>query len=324
VEVETSGIIQARKTVELRPQVAGTVREITVREGDTVRAGQLILRLDDRNERAQLERARAQLLKDEAALEDAERQARRSRELLAQGFISQGAVDAALTAVQSQKASVASAKAAVQAAEVTLQFTTLSAPQSGRLGAIPVQVGSYVSPTGNAVATLSETDPVLVVFSVPQRLVGKALSARERKTPVVSIRPADGLSSPLAPAVPLSFVDNTVDAATGTLRLKAEVSNPESQWWPGAHVQVRFSVGSLDSAVVVPVAAVVQSARGQSVFIVDEEGKAQAVKVEVLEVVDGQAAVKGLAAGKTVVLEGRQSLRAGTPVVDRSKDRKPT
>lgn len=321
VDIETTGTIQARKTVELRPQVAGIIRDLAVREGDTVRTGQIILRLDDRNERAQVERARAQLLKEEAAGVEAERQARRSRELLAQGFISQGAVDAAQTAMQSQIASIASAKAALQAAEVALQFTTLTAPQSGRLGALPVQVGSYVAPAGPAVGTLSELDPVLVVFSVPQRLVGKALAARAQGTPVVSIRPADGVGSKATEPVPLTFVDNAVDAATGTIRLKAEVRNGTSEWWPGAHVQVRFAMGVLDAAVVIPVAAIVQSAKGQSVFVVDEEGKAQPTKIEVLEVVDGQAAVKGLPAGKTVVVEGRQSLRAGTAVVDRSKAR---
>lgn len=322
VTVEASGTIAARRSVDLRPQVAAMVREVLVREGDLVRQGQALFRLDDRQERAQLERARAQLLRDEAALADAQRQLQRAQELHRQQFVSQGAVDLAATNVQTQSAAAAASRAAVQAAEVSLSLMTIQAPQPGRLGAIPVHPGAYVSPTGPALTHISDGQTVLVAFSIPQRHLAAAVAAQRSGARVVEVRAADGVSSSgpntAKPMAPVVFVDNSVDAATGTVRLKAELDNPDGRWWPGAYVRVHLRLQTLDKATTVPLAAIVQGARGRTVFVVDEQGQAQPKPVELLESADGWAAVKGIAAGDRVVLDGRQNLRAGSPVVERS------
>lgn len=314
--IEATGTIAPRRSVEVRPQVAGLLREVLVREGDSVRAGQVLFRLDDRNERAQLERARAQLLRDEASLADAQRQLGRSQDLLRQNFISQGAVDAASTAVQTLAAGVAASRAAVQAADVSLSLMTISAPQPGRLGAITVHPGATVGPAALALVTISELQPVTVNFAVPQRNLADALRLLKAKAKAVEVAAADG-SDPQPVLAALSFVDSTVDAASGTVRLKAELENPDNRWWPGTYVRVRLRLQTLEKATVVPTAAIVQAARGRSVFIVDEQGLAQAKPVEVLAMSDGLAAVQGLEPGTKVVLEGRHNLRPGTPVVER-------
>lgn len=319
-QLEANGAIAPRRTVDVRAQMSGVVREVLVREGDSVKAGQALLKLDDRAERTALDRTKAQLLKDEATLEDARRQLLRSQELQRQNFVSQGSVDAAATAVQAQAATVAASKAAVQAAEVSLSYTVIQAPLGGRLGVVAVQPGSFIAAGNTPLMTISELNPVHVVFSIPQRYLQQALRAHAQRESAVTVLPGDNSPAGTAPAsAPVVFVDNVVDGNSGTVRVKAELSNTQAQWWPGLYVKVRFALGAAGASTVVPVAAVVQNARGQSVFTVDEEGKAQVVKVEMLDVVDGMAALKGLPAGAKVVVEGRQNLRPGTKVVDRSQ-----
>lgn len=321
VGLDLTGTVTARRTVDVRAQVGATVKDVLVREGDSVRSGQTLFRLDDRNERAQLERAQAQLLRDEAALADARRQLKRSEDLLAQNFISQGAVDVQRTAVQTQDAAVAASRAAVNAAQVALSFMTVIAAQEGRLGAITVHPGAYVSPAGAALVTISQMHPVLVSFALPQRHLQDALAALKSRSAVVEVRSAEEApgAKPSA-AAPLVFVDNVVDAASGTVRVRAEIDNRDARWWPGAYVKVRMNLQSVEGGAVVPVAAVVQGARGRTVFTVDEEGVASAKPVEVLAMSDGLASLKGISPGDRVVLEGRQNVRNGTKVVDRGRD----
>jgi RND family efflux transporter MFP subunit len=323
VGLDLTGTVTARRAVEVRAQVGATIREVLVREGDAVRQGQVLFRLDDRNERAQLERAQAQLLRDEASLADARRQLRRSEDLVGQNFISQGAVDVQRTAVQTQDAAVAASRAAANAAQVALSFMTVMAPQEGRLGAITVHPGAYVSPGGAPLVTISQLHPVLVSFSLPQRHLPDALAALKSRAAVVEVRPAEEAAgsgkAPMA-AAPVVFVDNAVDGASGTVRVRAELDNREARWWPGAYVKVRLNLNSVEGGSVVPVAAVVQGARGRTVFVVDDEGVAQAKPVELLALFDGFASLKGIAPGDRVVLEGRQSVRNGSKVIDRGPE----
>ncbi|MFM8637186.1 MAG: efflux RND transporter periplasmic adaptor subunit [Betaproteobacteria bacterium] len=323
VGLDLTGTVTARRTVDVRAQVGATIREVLVREGDAVRQGQVLFRLDDRNERAQLERAQAQVLKDEAALADARRQLKRSEDLLAQNFVSQGAVDVQRTAVQTQDAAVAASRAALNAAQVALSFMTVTAPQEGRLGAITVHPGAYVSPGGAALVTISQLHPVLVSFSLPQRNLPDALAALKSRATVVEVRAAEDAPAggkPQVQSAAVVFVDNVVDAASGTVRVRAELDNRDSRWWPGAYVKVRMNLNAVEGGAVVPVAAVVQGARGRTVFVVDDEGIAQAKPVELLAMADGFAALKGIAAGDRVVLEGRQNVRNGSKVIDRGRD----
>ena len=316
--VDATGTVAPRRSVEVRAQVPGLVRDVLVREGDSVRQGQVLFKLDDRNEVAQLDRAKAQLLKDEAALADAQRQLVRARELMRQNFVSQGAVDAAATAEQTQAAAVAASRAAVRAAEVSLSLMVITASQPGKLGAITVHPGAYVSPAALPLVTISDMQSVLVVFSVPQRHLPDALRAQRGKLPAVDVASADASPSASKPQTAMVvFVDNNVDATTGTIRLKAELDNRDGLWWPGGYVRVKLRLQTLKDATVVPVAAIVQGARGRSVFIIDDEGQAQSKPVEVLDSADGLAAVKGISPGDKVVLDGRQNLRNGTKVVER-------
>jgi RND family efflux transporter MFP subunit len=314
VILEATGTVTALNSVDIRPQVSSVITQVHIREGQTVTAGQPLFTLDARVDEVNVTKARAQLAKDLAALADAERQMARSRDLFAQNFISQSAVDTTQTLVESQRAVVAASRAAIDAALVGLSFSRIKAPSAGRAGAINVFAGSYVQPTGSPLVTITQIDPIAVAFSLPQRNLGEALATmRGGGGRVVAVLPNKGGTS----IGKLQFVDNAVDASSGTVRVKAEFANKEERLWPGAFVAVRLAVQTLKDASVIPQAAIIQSPRGKVVYVVDAESKAAARPVEVVNASGEEAAVTGVRPGERIVLDGRQNLRPGSIVVDR-------
>ena len=314
VMLEATGAVTALTSVDVKPQVASVITQVHVKEGQFVRQGDLLFTLDARADQANLAKAEAQLQKDLAALADAQRQLARSQELFAQNFISQGAVDTSRTLVESQQAAVEADRAAIAAVRVSLSYARIVAPGPGRVGQIPVVAGSYVQPGGAALVTITQLDPINVAFSLPQRNLPDALAALHGEGAPVQAQLPDGHGTLSGR---LQFVDNAVDAATGTVRVKAQFDNRGQQLWPGAFVAVRLAVRTLKDAVVVPQAAIVQSPRGSVVFIVGEDNRAAVRPVEVLYASGADAAVKGLSGGERIVLDGRQNVRPGNAVVER-------
>ncbi len=218
--LEATGTVTALNSVDIRPQIASTITKVQIKEGQFVTAGQPLFVLDARNDEVNVTKARAQLAKDQAALADAERQLARSKDLFAQNFISQGAVDTNQTLVDSARAVVAADRAAIESAQVGLSYSRIVAPAAGRAGAINVFPGSTVQPAGNALVTITQLDPIAVSFSLPQRNLGEALATlRGGGGKVTAVLP-DGAG---AVTGKLQFVDNAVDAASGTVRVKAAV-----------------------------------------------------------------------------------------------------
>jgi RND family efflux transporter MFP subunit len=315
VMLDATGTVTALNSVEIRPQIASTITKVHIREGQFVSAGQLLFTLDARNDEVNVTKARAQLAKDQAALADAQRQLARSKDLFAQNFISQGAVDTNQTLVESQQAVVASDRAAIEAAQVGLSYSRITAPAAGRAGAINVFAGSFVQPSGASLVTITQLDPIAVAFSLPQRNLGQALATlRSGGGKVTASFPEAGGTA----VGKLLFVDNTVDAGSGTVRVKAEFANKDERLWPGAFVNIRLAVQSLKGASVIPQAAIIQSPRGKMAYVVDVANKASPRPVEVLYAEGVDAAVSGLRAGERVVLDGRQNLRPGASVVERA------
>ncbi|MGR4869214.1 efflux RND transporter periplasmic adaptor subunit [Variovorax sp. LARHSF232] len=308
VTVQVNGSVVSLNSVDLRPQITNTVREVHVKEGQFVKAGQLLFSLDERADQANLAKARAQQRRDEATLADLERQYKRSQELLAQNFISKSAADATLSQLDAQRAAVAADRAAVQAAQVSLGYSTLRAPIAGRIGAVNVYPGSLVQPTASLL-TITQLDPIAVSFPVPEDKLQDLLAAARSHTAVRAIvpgrKPAQGT---------LDFVDNTVDPQIGTVRAKAVFDNADQGLWPGQFVETHVTVRTLKDATVIPAAAVMLLADGSSVFVVDEGRSATRRKVEPLYNFGTQVAVKGLEAGEQVVLEGKQNVRPGGKV----------
>lgn len=317
VQLDASGTVAAVSSVELRPQVSSVIRQVHIREGEFVNAGQLLFTLDVRADEANVNRATAQLQRDQIALADAQRQLARSRELLAQNFVSQGAVDTVQTLFDTQTSLVKSDLAAIATARVNLGYGRITAPAAGRAGAVNVFVGSSVQANTTPLVTITQLDPVLVAFNLPQRNVGDALqSLREGNGRVTASLPERA-----APLVgKLQFVDSAVDASSGTVKVKALFDNKDRTLWPGAFVNVRMTVQTLKNATVLPQATIVQNVRGRGVYVVDAVGKANLRPVELLQSAGAEAVVSGVRAGERVVLDGRQNLRPGSSVVERAAD----
>lgn len=315
VNIKTSGIVTALQAVDVRAQVSTLVSKVHIHEGDFVKAGQLLFTLDARSDEANVAKTRAQLAKDQAALADAQRQLARAKQLFGQNFVSQGAVDTAQAQVESLQATVAADQAAVEVAKVPLSYARVLAPLAGRVGSIPVTAGSVVQANTTSLLTITQLSPIAVTFSIPQRNLADALAALNTGAEVSAIL-ADGGGTFKGR---LQFVDNAVDAASGTLKVKAVFPNKDQALWPGAFVQVAQTVKTLEDVVVVPQTAVVQGARGTSVYVL-ESGKAAQKPVQVLYAQDGDVALEGIVAGDVVVLDGKQNLRPGVAAVEKPRD----
>lgn len=316
VLLKATGTVSSLASVEVRPQVSSIVKQVHFREGQFVKAGQLLFTLDARSEEANVAKALAQLAKDKASLDDAQRQAARARQLLAQNFISQGALDSSTTQVEALTATVAADQAAVEASRVALSYYRISAPHAGRAGAVNVFAGTAVQANQSALVTITQLDPIGVAFSLPQSSLADALSSLADGGASVTATLADGAGSFKGK---LKFVDNAVDASSGTLKAKAVFDNRDGKLWPGAFVQVTQTVTTLKDAIVIPQACIVQSARGTVVFVM-ENGKAVLKPVKVLVAQSNEVAVTGIKPGDAVVLDGRQNVRPGSSIAERARE----
>lgn len=320
VVIEATGTVVSLNTVDIRPQVSSTVRSVAIKEGQFVRKGDLLFSFDDRSDRANLEKAQAQLLRDRASLADLERQWQRAQDLRAQNFIAQSAADTVLSQLEAQRALVRADEAAVHASQVALSYNAIRSPLAGRAGAIAVYPGSLVQPSGNPLVTISQVDPIGVSFTVPETQLGALLRGESAATLQVQL-PGEARGRRGTPAADVlqgevSFVDNTVDPATGTIRVKGVLPNPGQQLWPGQFATVRMTLRTLKDATVVPQAAIILRGNERSVYVVDASGAAQLKPVQLRYAAGELAVVDGVQPGERVVLEGKQNLRPGTPVRD--------
>ena len=311
--LEAPGTVVPVSSVDVRPQVTSVITRVHVREGQFVRAGELLFTLDARSDEANVAKLRAQMTKDEAALADAERQLTRSRELLAQNFVSQGAVDTNQTLVETARAVLAADRAALDAARLTLGYNRVSAPGAGRVGTIAVFAGSSVVANQTTLVTITQLEPIEVAFALPQRHLPELLAALHARAPVTVTLPGG------AGVVRgrLQFVDNAIDLASGTIKLKARFDNPQHSLWPGAYVAASLVARTLEGAIVIPQAAIATTPQGDVAFAL-VEGHAVMRPLKVVAALGENAAVSGVAAGETVVVEGRQNVRPGSAVVVRA------
>jgi RND family efflux transporter MFP subunit len=318
VILKATGTVTPLTSVDVKAQVTSVVAKVHVQEGQFVKAGALLFTLDARADEANAAKARAQLAKDNAALADAKRQFARTQQLFAQNFISQGAVDTAQAQIDAFAATVAADQAAIDVVKVALSYARVSAPNAGRVGQVPVSVGSAVQANVTTLVTVTQLDPIAVGYSLPQRNLGDGLSALKGGGAVVSAKLADGGGTFDGR---LQFVDNLVDPSSGAVKAKAVFGNKEGKLWPGAFVEVSQTVSTLKDAVVVPQAAIIQGARGTMVYAV-EDGKASARPIQLLYAQGSDAAVSGVKPGEAIILDGRQNVRPGSKVVERAKDAK--
>ncbi|WP_043634971.1 efflux RND transporter periplasmic adaptor subunit [Chromobacterium haemolyticum] len=312
IELNATGNVTAIEKVEVKPQVSGVVAKVHVKEGQNVAPGQLLFTLDAAAEIAQLKKAQAQTLSDQAQLKNAERDLARSRDLLAKNFVSQSVVDANQSKADALSATVAADRAQVEAARAALDYKTLRASIGGRIGVINVYPGTLAQPgMAAAMLTITRIHPINATFTLPERELGAVRAAQAAgKLQVRATLPDSGDSVDGK----LVFIDSAVDSANGTLTLKAEFSNQDGKLWPGQFVTVSLGAGRYQQATTIPVAALLTGPEGKFSYAVQADGSVKRVPVELLAIHKEKAVVKGLRVGDAVVSNGGLNLRPGDKV----------
>ena len=312
--LSANGTVTAVQTVEVRPQISATIKTVHIREGQSVRKGDRLFTLDARTEDANLGMAEAQITRDRADLTNAERNLERQRELFRQEYVSRAELDAAQNQVDMLRSQVAIDQASVEASRVARSFGEITAPIAGRTGAIAVYPGSLVQPTGAALLNITQIDPINVGFTLPERELADVQQAFARGAVPVAAK----LNLPGQPDLEgrLVFIDNAVDTASGTIRLKAEFPNPDNRLWPGMFVTVTLAPRTLAGAFTVPVQAVQTGPENKFVYAIGADRKVDSLPVNVRLIQDGIAVIEGIAPGARVVVEGAHNLRPGDTVAE--------
>jgi RND family efflux transporter MFP subunit len=311
IEYTAQGHLVALNQVDVRPQVTGTILKVYFKEGDDVHAGQALFSLDATDATAQLNKYIAQAAQINAQLADAQRDYTRSRELVKSDFIAPSAVDTAASKVDALQAQLTAARADIDSARVALSHTRITAPVSAKAGAVTVHPGSLAQLSATApLVTLVQFDPIGVEFTLPEQNLKSILTARMTAPVMVSVAAPNGKNIDGQ----LSFINNTVNADTATISLKASIPNPHADLWPGSFARVIVHAGIDKNVVVLPPQALLEGPSGRFVYTVGADSKVAQKKVTLLRIQQEKAVVEGIASGERVVLEGGQNLRPGVQV----------
>lgn len=322
--VSVVGNVMPVATVQVRARIDSQLMEALVAEGQDVKRGELLFRLDPRPAQAALAQAEANLERDRAQIAHADADARRNAELLRRGAVSQQQSEMAASAAATLAATVAADRAAVDQARLTLEFTEIRAPIDGVVGAIQLRPGNLVKgdDASSTLTTLVQVSPIHVAFTVPERYVHairRAMAGASR--PVVRATLAD---SAVTATGRLVFIDNTVDQQTGTIQLKALFDNKDRGLWPGQFVTVALDLGVEADALTVPAVAVQRGQNGSYVFVVGADGRVDMRAVTVARFADkGAVIAHGVLPGEKVVVEGQMRLTPGTLVEERPTGTEP-
>jgi multidrug efflux system membrane fusion protein len=314
VEVRAIGNVEAESTVGVKAQITAELVGVHFQEGQDVKKGDLLFTFDRRQIEADLKRAESTLARDEAQWKNARVQAERYQKLLDEGVVAREQYDQIISNSEALEATVLASRAAVENARVQLTYTRIYSPINGRTGTLLVHQGNIVKANADdPMVTINQIEPVNVLFSVPEaQLSDVKRFMREGKLKVESVIPTEP-DKPLAGH--LQFVDNTVDPATGTIKLKATFPNKERRLWPGQFVDVVLTLTEQPNAVVVPSQAVQTSQAGQYVYVIKEDMTAESRPVAVGRTVRGQTVIeKGVNPGERVVIDGHLRLVPGAKV----------
>jgi multidrug efflux system membrane fusion protein len=314
IEVNAFGTVEASHTVDVVSQVTGLVTKVHFKEGDFVKAGDLLFTVDTRPYSASLAVARAELQRNEALAAQARSEAERTVKLQEEGLASAQQLAKANADAASATASVEMGRAQAQSARLNVSFTKIVSPLNGRTGALLVHSGNVVHANdAKPLVVIRNLSPIFVRFAVPQELL-PSIRAGMGKEPLRVRATPRGVGAKTVEG-PLTFLENTVDAATGTLALKATFMNAEQTLWPGAAVDVVLQLGVDEQALVVPEAAVQAGQSGSYAFVVGKDGRAEQRSVEISRTTSKLALIRaGLSADETVVVDGQVRLRHGTKV----------
>jgi multidrug efflux system membrane fusion protein len=302
------GSVQATNSVIVRSRVDGQIEKIAFEEGQLVHEGDLLVQIDPAPFKAALDQATAKLAQDEANLEISKKELSRTETLAKQGWATAELRDQRDSAVAQLTAQVKADKAAIESAQVQLNYTTIRSPLTGQAGFRLVDRGNIIQagdPRG--VLTITQIEPISVIFTAPEQQLPNIQEPLRNGPLKVLAYTSDGRT--LLGEGKLMLIDNQVDMASGTLRLKASFPNADRRLWPGLSVSTRLLITTLKNVVAVPDIAVQRGPNGLFAYVIDKDGRAEVRHLEVGPITDGVAVIeKGVAAGEQIVTAGHYRL----------------
>jgi multidrug efflux system membrane fusion protein len=319
VTADAVGFVEPIAAVAVRPRMDGVIVDQQVQEGAEVKPGDVLFRLDDRAIQATIAKDQAAIAKDQAALDQANADLKRDQALFNRNnVVTKQQLEQQQATVKSLEATVAMDKATLEADQIQLSYATITAPIAGRVGAISQTTGNLVHVSDqNPLLTITQMAPVRVSFAVPEGELETYRNAMRSSGSVPVQIFASGSDKPLASGK-LTFLDSSVDNASGTVTVKAEFPNADEALWPGAFVTARTELSTLKGATVVPVAAAQQNDKGAYVFVVKPDATVAIQPVTIGQAGADHAVISsGLDAGAHVVIEGQLRLSNGARVAER-------
>jgi multidrug efflux system membrane fusion protein len=314
VRLPAIGNVEASQTVALRSRIDGQIVVVNFREGQPVAKGDVLFRIDARPYEAAARQAEANALRDRAAREQARSQARRYQELLDKNFISKEAYAQIRTNAETAEATAKASQAALENARLNLEYCTISSPLDGYVGKVLLQAGNMVRANDvNPLVVINQVRPIYVNFAVPEQNLPEVRKYQGQAALAVTVVPTDPAMA--SATGQLIFIDNAVDATTGTIRLRAQFDNDDATLWPGQFVNVSVQLYEQADAIVIPSQALQTGPEGQYVYVVGEDAVADIRKIKVTRS-DGERAIvsEGLKPGERVVTRGQLRLGPKTRV----------
>ena len=322
VVIDAVGTVESEHSVAIRPQTNGVLEAVLFKEGDRVKQGQVLFRIDSRPMLASVEQARAALARDQAQLQQARAQEDRLKPLAEKDYITKNEYDVAITQSKALQATVEANRAAMEQAKLQLSYASITSPINGRTGSLSVKSGNLVSAGtgGSPLVVINSTQPILVSLSVPQRYLNDVRSAWGDGA--VKIMISLDANSPAVAEGSLIFIDNSVNQQTGTIVLRARVKNEKEQLWPGQFVAARIILKIEQDALVLPESAVQPGQDGALVYIA-KEGRAQIQNVQVDRQIGELVVIsKGLSGGEEIIKDVPPTLANGSAIVLRGGEGK--
>jgi len=308
VRADTIGTVQTIANVVVKSRVDGYITDVLIKDGQFVKAGAVMFKLDDRAARAQLEQRKAQL-------ENAKRDVARYQPLVSQAFVSRQIYD---TAVANEQA----LQAQVDDLQAQLTYYTIVAPIDGRAGTINIKAGNSIKANDLPLVTVNQISPIYVGFTLPQSELPGLRDAMAKGPVAVEVKPEGDSGAPIAGT--LAFFDNTVDVNSGTIAAKAIFDNTQQRLWPGQFVNVSVTERVDPNALTVPASAVLVGQNTSYVYVIKDGHTAQMQPVTVARTIDGASVISaGLTAGEQVATDGQLRLTNGSKVEVRSSGAKP-